>query len=149
MNYWLLIKIVFMIFRIVFFISFLSLLIGCKSKSNRQIDSKLPDSFLKFYEQFHTDSAFQMNHIDFPLSGVPSTFDNLDPTNFQWEENSWELHRPISNEEFKKKFSILDSTSITEYIYHPKQYGLERRFAKIGNEWYLIYCTGMHKIECS
>ncbi len=136
-----------MVFRIVLFISFLSSLIGCKSKSNRQIDSKLPNSFSTFYERFHTDSVYQMNHIAFPLSGTPGSLDTVDSENFHWEQSDWQLHRPIEIQEFKKHYTILDTTSITEYIYHPGGYGLERRFAQMSGEWFLIYYGGMSKLK--
>ena len=30
---------------------------------------KPPEDFLKFYDQFHTDSVYQMAHIQWPLAG--------------------------------------------------------------------------------
>ncbi len=136
-----------MIFRIVFFISFLSLLIGCKSSPKTEGNLKLPDSFVQFYERFHSDSIFQMNHIIFPLSGDPGSLDTTDSANFHWKKSSWTLHRPITNKEFKKQYTIIDTSIITEYIYHPRGYGLERRFAYMDHDWYLIYYGGMTKLE--
>ena len=137
-----------MIYRVIIFLFSFLLLMGCRSKTKEKTTSKLPNSFLTFYDRFHTDSAFQMNHIVFPLSGTPGSLDTIsDSKHFQWKKANWKLHRPVEIKEFKKHYAIIDSTLITEYIYHPKGYGLERRFAKMNHDWYLIYYGGMSKME--
>jgi hypothetical protein len=47
---------------------------GCKPKatvtenepSEEAVPDTLPDDFVEFYDKFHTDSAYQLEHIIFP-----------------------------------------------------------------------------------
>ncbi len=36
------------------------------------IESNVPVDFMDFYMNFHQDSLYQMEHIQFPLRGMPS-----------------------------------------------------------------------------
>lgn len=112
-------------------------------------ENKLPADFEEFYERFHNDSSYQMDHIIFPLAGMPGGLNEesqMDDS-FRWHPEFWEIHRPMLDEEneFVQQLTILDEYTIVEIIRYKKtRFGMERRFAKMGDEWYLIYYVGMN-----
>lgn len=112
----------------------------------------LGEDFLTFYEQFHADSIFQVNHITWPLDGLPSNADSatLVDGNYKWTPENWVFHRPLDegNQEFTRQQSTFGDGMVIEIIKHQSgQYGMIRRFAKLGDEWHLIYYAGMNKIN--
>lgn len=108
--------------------------------------------FVAFYERFHADSVFQKAHVQFPLAGLP---DNADSTllrngHFQWEAATWKIHRSIdfSGGEFTRQIQTLGDGLIIERILHRSaRFAMERRFARINDEWMLIYYAGLNPIE--
>lgn len=120
---------------------------ACKKKEPVAGES-LPAGFMTFYEKFHADSIYQVDHIRFPLEGMPSVSDYSVPTDFHWDLNDWVMHRPFTeSEEFNREFTVLDSTIVIEKIrLKNNEYGMERRFARFGNEWQLIYYAAMNKL---
>jgi len=123
------------------------LLVACSSEQK----SEAAD-FGTFYEQFHRDPAYQLQHITFPLEGLPSDADAETITlgNFQWQEEDWEIQRAIDfeNSEFKQELIKFGDDLVIEKILHQSgEYGAIRRFAKMGEEWYLIYYAGLNRIE--
>lgn len=112
-------------------------------------EPQLPSDFEEFYDRFHNDSAYQMEHIIFPLSGMPGGLNEESPIDdsFKWYPEFWELHRPMIDDdnEFIQQITILDEFTIVEIIrYRKTRFGMERRFAKMGDEWFLIYYVGMN-----
>lgn len=110
------------------------------------------DSFETFYERFHRDADYQMTHVTFPLEGLPSDADaeTIASGNFHWQEDEWELQRPfdLENSDFKREFIKFGDDLVVEKIIHQSgEYGTIRRFAKMGEEWYLIYYAGLNRIE--
>ncbi len=96
---------------------------------------EIPETFPPFYEAFHTDSLYQVTHIQWPLSqqsdGAP------------WTLSEWELHKPFDNSsgEFTRDLDNF-AGMITETIRHKQGYFyLIRRFAEMDGEWRLIYYT--------
>ena len=115
---------------------------------------QIPPDFLIFYSQFHNDSTFQMQHIDFPLDGIPNYADSLTlvEKNFRWQEEDWELHKLTERrkESFHEDLVILEDWLINEFIsvgQGEKQLWMERRFMKSGGEWRLIYFSGLNKMN--
>lgn len=111
---------------------------------------KLPEDFQKFYKRFHADSAFQMNHILFPLPGKPNNTRKGEfyPT-FRWKKSDWVLHRDMGKllDSYVTHYSV-DSDFIIEEIYHKTgTWKIERDFSKIGNEWFLVYYAGTTKVK--
>jgi len=110
--------------------------------------SKPDNGFLVFYDRFHSDSVFQMEHIVFPLEGIPPRpEDGIIPDDFRWQKDDWIIH---------KLFDSMDGT----YVQYIKEvgpglvvdqikdaagtYGMQRRFAKMGDDWFLIYYAAMN-----
>ncbi|MFK7806845.1 MAG: DUF4348 domain-containing protein [Saprospiraceae bacterium] len=107
------------------------------------------EDFLEFYERFHTDSAYQVSHITFPLAGVPKK-DSLGnyPADFQWEEERWILHRPFDDVEgqFEQNLMKLGEGMMVEEISSTNgMLSMQRRFARIGEKWNLIYYAAMNQ----
>ena len=111
----------------------------------------LPKDFNEFYQKFHQDSLYQMAHITFPLEGIPIQADSstIVSGNFRFQKSDWRMHRDFDSSlgEFHKSISKITDGLIIEQITHDNgQFGMQRRFAKIGNEWNLIYYAAMNRI---
>ena len=124
----------------------LTLALGCQSKKADYSD------FNQFYEQFLQDSLFQVQHINFPLDGLPDNAVAYGDTlgNFRWTAENWRMHRPIDFDKtkFEQNFQTLGDELIIENIIDPTVgYGMMRRWAKIGGEWSLIYYVGLNPIQ--
>jgi len=109
-----------------------------------------PNGFIDFYHKFHTDSAYQMAHIVFPLEGVPSVADTVydgKGTYYHQKEN-WTMHRPIdtSTGEFTREFDI-GEIMVTERIINQQNFMLVRRFYFNGKAWNLIYYADMNPVK--
>jgi hypothetical protein len=133
------------IYKVIAFIAISAFIMSsCGNK-----EPKLPADFEAFYERFHNDSVYQMEHIIFPLAGLPGGMNEESPIDdsFRWHPEFWEMHRPMLDEEneFIQQITILDEFTIVEVIRYKKtRFGMERRFAKMGDEWFLIYYVGMN-----
>jgi hypothetical protein len=108
--------------------------------------------FEAFYELFHQDSSYQMAHIAFPITGMPSFTDEesaADP-NFKWTRENWTLHKPFNfkESEFKQSFRVIGTDVVEETILHNNgKFGMIRRFALVGGEWNLIYFADMNPVK--
>jgi|GEM_PF-185182 len=113
----------------------------------------LPDGFRKFYENFHRDSIFQLNHIRFPLEGIPEKeTEQTDFTNFYWKKENWTMHRPFNamDGSFIRDFQPIGEDVVIEKIQHAEaNYGMQRRFSRDGDDWFLIYYAAMNELAKS
>jgi hypothetical protein len=115
----------------------------------------LPADFLLFYEKFHRDSAFQLQHIRFPLPGLPSMSDpdNFKQSGFFYEKDSWKLHRSFDPEAkgYTHDFTMVSKDYLIIEKIREKEtgIGLERRFVKQDGEWMLIYYAAMNKMKAN
>ncbi|MCB0630515.1 MAG: hypothetical protein R2824_12985 [Saprospiraceae bacterium] len=120
-----------------------------KDQVNATVD--LPEDFLDFYQRFLTDSLYQMEHILFPLQGLPDKADStvLAENNFRWQMDDWVMHRPIDKESgFSVNLQPVTETIIKEQIQHESGlYGMERRYAFMDDGWYLIYYAGLNALN--
>ncbi len=108
------------------------------------VDNELPDDFSVFYEAFHKDSIYQINHVLFPLQGLPAYADSITMAEgtYRFEKADWTMHKEFQDADgqFKREFKILGDGFIVEQIRDKQNgIGMQRRFAKRGPEWYLIY----------
>ncbi len=130
-----------------------SFLAGCGREE--QVEEQLPDTyadFAEFYERWHRDSTFQMEHIQFPLQGLPQRADSatVARNNFFFHAEDWTLHRPVdfTKSDFRREFVPLGKDIIIEYILHRSgDYGMVRRWARQNGEWYLIYFADMNQVR--
>lgn len=107
-------------------------------------DTSLPEDFSAFYDRFHTDSAFQMAHINFPLEGKKALEEGgSEPYTYRQEE--WKLHKPYNDYEgtYQRSFTSIGNM-VTETIRATQgSFRMIRRFAKLSGEWTLIYYEPM------
>ena len=112
--------------------------------------SGLPAGFRKFYENFHRDSLFQLSHIRFPLEGIPEReTEDMDLSGFYWKKEGWTMHRPFDamDGSFIRDFQSVGEDMVIEKIRHAQaSYGMQRRFSRDGDQWYLIYYAAMNEL---
>lgn len=111
----------------------------------------LPEGFAAFYQKFHSDSLFQMEHIVFPLEGLPDNADStlITTNDFRWQAEEWRMQRQFDFEmsEFKRDIVPLNDRMVLERIVHQGgEFGVVRRFAIVGGEWHLIYYAGLNRL---
>lgn len=110
------------------------------------------ESFVNFYERFHDDPDYQIAHIIFPLEGLPDWADSSTILNndFRWSRKDWVIQKAfdISRSTFDMELIPINNCFIIERIIHKSEkYGMQRRFALLGDEWYLIYYAGLNRIK--
>lgn len=109
-------------------------------------ENSLPKDFHSFYDRFHTDSVYQMNHISFPLTGVVQEGDSLRTlVAKQWIKTDWKLHKPFDNYggTYERTFTN-NGTIISETILgNGGMFTVEKRYSKLSGEWFLIYYQGL------
>ncbi len=114
---------------------------------------EVPADFRMFYQQFHADSLFQVQHISWPLPGE-STEETQEgefkrkPT--YWERETWRFQRAVdfSAGEFQQQLRTVEGQYVVERISYAAapNYALERRFMRRSNgEWELIYYADMQE----
>ncbi len=113
-----------------------------------EAESETSSDFMEFYIQFHEDSIYQMEHIVFPLEGVPRRGeDGMLPENFKWEKKDWKLHKLFDDMDgkFVQYINEVNENLVIDQIAEVKgNFAMERRFAKIGKDWKLIYYAAMN-----
>lgn len=138
-------------------LTFVLVLMNCKPKnSTMQMNNSIPNSFLfkSFYEKFHTDSIYQLNHIRFPLEGEPDQSDTIAyKETFYWYPDQWVTHHTFNNSDtsFVRSFIQVDTSLIIEKIKHKlSPLSMERRWSRNDTFWELIYYSPLRtpvKIE--
>jgi Domain of unknown function (DUF4348) len=116
-----------------------------------ETDEGLPADFLSFYQRFHDDSLYQLEHVTFPLQGIPSDADSATIVDgkFRWQKEGWVMHHPIEDAEiqFSRSFKKISDEMVVENIkVAAGQYGMQRRFSKLGDDWYLIYYAAVNRL---
>ena len=117
----------------------------CKKRAEiRNPEPQIPEEFFGFYDQFHQDSVFQLEHILFPLSGIPAE-DSLKSDTFTWTRDAWVMHKPFDNlgGTFKQSWYNVNSVIIEKITDGSGRFTMERRWAKMGEEWLMIYYKEM------
>lgn len=114
-------------------------------------DEGMPPGFLAFYQRFHEDSLFQLEHVTFPLQGIPGDADSATIVDgrFRWQKEDWLMHHPIedSGMEFSRSMKKFGEEMVIENIsVAGGQYGMQRRFSKSGDDWYLIYYAALNQL---
>ena len=142
--------------KFIYSILFVFLILGCKEKAENELAEEattspveLPVDFLSFYEEFHQDSLYQLNHIAFPLSGKPASGQfNFELKDFKWTRDGWKIHKRMADDDdtFDRKFQVITENMVVEYIFSPAYgYHMERRYGKLSDGWNLIYYADMQE----
>jgi hypothetical protein len=137
---------------IIFLLPTLLLLAQCQGKPAQTPTQKpvkweeLPQDFTAFYQKFHTDSAYQMAHIEWPLKGERAEVradSTLVPQLHEWEPATWRLmHLPETSwSSLKRDFETFGNVMVIERMSYPMVgFGFERQFYKEEDgRWKLIY----------
>lgn len=138
----------------------LSLFFACKNQPKTATEAEqitqttvqVPQDFLDFYEKFHRDSLYQMEHIIWPLRGDMS--EQVDSTHYQkksaeWQQDKWRMQRTdYDPKDYILERSMLGDVMVIERIRAKSaNYGLERRFAKQPDGgWALIYYSDLQEV---
>ncbi len=122
-------------------------LCSCRNKTpdkDQGREVSIPMDFYDFYEKFHVDSLYQMQHILFPLEGIPAT-DSLRNDRFRWTAEEWRLHRPFDDMggTFSRSLYDINSVIIEKISDQSGAYTMERRWVKMGEDWTMIYYKEM------
>ncbi len=128
------------------------LLSACKNKKAQENHSASLSSlgdFEAFYEKFHSDSLYQVEHVSFPLQGLPTFADSavLADREYYWSKDLWVMHKKpeLDTSGYEREITTFGNSVIIERLIQPVQsVFMERRFSKIGNDWYLIYYSGLN-----
>ena len=117
---------------------------SCKNKSETlEEEIAIPEDFYSFYDRFHTDSLFQMDHILFPLAGVPAEVE-LRNEDWTWNRESWMMHHTFDDKgTFNRNWYAINSVIIEKISDSSGRFTMERRWTKMGSEWTLIYYKEM------
>lgn len=129
-------------FFVLFLVGFI--LVSCKEKSvEKTIESsaeevvEIEGDFVKFYNRFHKDSAFQWNHVAFPMENMAN-----DSIGEYWTEENWIMHNAFSDMGgmFKRDINPIGKSLVVEKIVDANGFfDMERRFSKSKDEWNLIF----------
>ena len=125
---------------------------GCgRSEKPIVTDASLPDDFVEFYTLFHHDTAYQYDHISFPLPGLRADGIMSDSTRSEsyWTRQQWVPHRRIqSMDDYQQTYNILDESMIIETISEKEgPNAMQRRFALTSDGWQLIYYIEMQPLS--
>lgn len=117
---------------------------------NEEYMVDLPGDFAVFYKTFHEDSLFQMRRIMWPLQGLPSSDigENIVNGKYYHSKENWLMHRRMTKDTgFSGSMKFLGENLIEETLIDGNgQFGMQRRFSKLGEDWYMIYYSGLNHI---
>ena len=143
---WIKYLLVFVLFCSIF------LILKCKSNSietdnsitterQSKISENLPSSFIDFYERFHNEEDYQMEHIVFPLSGHQQDTATMELIPAQWDKENWVTHKPFNSYggTFKRDYTNIDGLIIEKISDTSRTFSMQRRYSQIAGEWNLIY----------
>jgi len=113
-----------------------------KEDGNNQIKNRIVDSedFDVFNTRFHKDSIFQYSRINFPIEG--QFIDGFEKQN--WTKDNWiflknKVVEKSDSNELQHSFSKSDSLVIEKFWLPESGFGVERRFKRIDDQWFLVY----------
>lgn len=137
---------------IVFILTTLILLISCNQKNSSEVvESDLPESevtisfpdgFIDYYDRFHTDSSFQMNHIVFPLRSKTVTIDSTgtESSEMVYTAENWKMHKPFQNDDsYTRTHQVIGNMVIEKIQDNMGLLEIERRWGVIDSTWNLIF----------
>lgn len=119
---------------------------GCRSaRSKRTTPTEATrteptaEEFSTFYNQFLTDSTFQMQRIRFPLTGVKMTAETEDST-YQWTKGQWVmLQKPqLDPTQFTRNLMVTDTLAVDEIKSANTGFYFKMTYRPIDRKWYLV-----------
>jgi len=144
---------VFLLLTVLFFACQNQPKTASEAEQTSQTIVQVPQDFLDFYEKFHSDSLYQIEHIVWPLQGDRS--EQLDSTHFEkrntvWQQANWQMqHTDYNPNDYVLERQMLGEVMVIERIRtKAANYGIERRFAKQPDGgWAMIYYSDMQEMR--
>lgn len=137
------------------FFFLLLLVLSCSNNTTQEspeialeYSKKLGPEFIDFYKKFHTDSSYQMEHIQWPLRGIPDR-QIAEGEAFYFQPDSWRMQKTIDpSSGYVSEFMMITEALVQENIVNASDNTqLIRRFLRDKNGWRLIYYQGVRKRE--
>lgn len=116
---------------------------GTKQDTEVYEDPELAE-FAEFYDRFHKDPEYQLEHITFPLEGLPGMADSMmvEGSTFYYKKPGWKILKHVDWDTISGYNRRIEPTGlgiINEYICTDDYFCMSRRFAKLHDGWFLIY----------
>ncbi len=105
-------------------------------------ETTLPEDFYIFYDQYHSDSLFQLERTVFPLKGLAKSVDSTRIADeVLWQKEDWVLHKPFDDHDgtFQRAFTNMTGIVSEKISAGNGLFTIEKRYAKLAGEWHLIY----------
>lgn len=101
----------------------------------------LSGEFKTFYNRFHSDSAYQVAHIIWPLKRITDDTISLP----DWTPDTWILHRPFDDMDgtFAREFAATGNLVVEHISDQSGTYSMERHFAPTSQGYALLYYRPM------
>ena len=97
------------------------------------------EDFDKFYDRFHTDSAFQLSRVKFPLKGGEVGLEKTTP----YTRQNWQMMRTriydIDKSQYKVEYKKTETTFTQRVWVEGSGFSTECRFELIGIQWFMVY----------
>ena len=102
---------------------------------------EIPEEFVSFYEQFHTDTMFQLEHIIFPLSQRSDSS--------KWMKEDWVFHKAFDSQDgaYTREFDNFNGIIIETVREQNNSFKIERRFSPSEGSFNLIYYRIENQLE--
>jgi len=95
---------------------------------------------------YYTSKAkFQMAHINFPLKGIKVIEEIGGGEEYMYSSQEWIMHKPFDDMggTFSRTFEEFGGMVVESIVANGGQFRSLRRFAKLSDEWNLIYYQPM------
>ena len=98
------------------------------------------EDFTAFYQQFLSDSSFQMDRVRFPLPGQKFTADVEDST-YRWTREDWRvLSEPqLDTTHFSRDLSVSDTLATDVIEGKNSGFYFEMVYRPLDHQWHLVY----------
>ncbi len=136
-------------FRFILLLVILSIITSCKesvkkdfvTKSEEVLTMEIPSDFVTFYNKFHSDSIYQMNHIVFPLA------EKSDGS--KWQKENWKLHKAFNDQggAYQRTFDNFSGIIFETIVEKTGAFKIVKRYSRINDDYNLIYYSSKVSLE--
>lgn len=131
-------------FKSILALVLLATLISCKengpkesmdAEANDVLNVEIPEDFVEFYNKFHSDSTFQINHIIFPLAKKSD--------GSKWQKKTWKIHKAFNDQNgaYQRSFDNFNGIIFETIVEKTGAYKIVKRYSKTNDSYNLIYYT--------
>ncbi|MBK8517648.1 MAG: DUF4348 domain-containing protein [Saprospiraceae bacterium] len=102
------------------------------------------EDFDQFYNRFHSDPAFQMSRINFPIRGKMIDGDNEKT----WTKSNWALLKvkiyDVDKKKYKVSYKKTEKSFVEKFWLENSGFSSEYIFEVIDNKWMLVYALDVN-----